>query len=82
MGTHSRGRRAARRPNEPWAPNTQDPLHGITDTNMPGLAGIRMARALQGQRGWRRVYAWSALVLLLLGPGWLFVLVVRRLLGG
>ena len=82
MGNRSRRRRTGRRPNEAWAPNTQDPLHGIPDTNMPGLAGIRMARALQGQRGWRRVYAWLSLVLILVGPGWLLALAVRRFLGG
>jgi hypothetical protein len=82
MGNRSRRRRTGRQPNEPWAPNTQDPLFGIPDTNMPKLAGIRAARALQGQRGWRRAYAWVWLVSLLVGPAWLLVVIVRRLFLG
>ncbi|MCA1712479.1 MAG: hypothetical protein LC789_12920 [Actinobacteria bacterium] len=35
-----------------------DPLYGIPDTNMPHLAGIRIARALAARpTGWRRWYA-------------------------
>lgn len=37
---------------EPGSRN--DPLYGIPDTNMPGLADIRLARALQTPRqSWR-----------------------------
>jgi hypothetical protein len=80
MGNRSR-RRTGERPNEKWARNAQDPLKGIPDTNMPYLADIRIARALQGQRGWRRAYAWISLVMVLAGPTWLIVLIVRWLVG-
>ena len=58
-----------------------DPLYGIPDTNMPYLASIRMARALQGHGGWRKAYAIYALLSTLLGAigFWLFV-VIRWLL--
>ena len=49
-----------------------DPLYGIPDTNIPGLASIRLARALSGpdrpgHRHWRRTYAVMALVFSLAG---------------
>ncbi len=61
-GTISQGR--AVQP-APLAGSRNDPLYGIPDTNMPGLANIRLARALQGRGGWRRTFAWSWLVLIL-----------------
>jgi hypothetical protein len=55
-----------------------DPLYGIPDTNMPYLASIRMARALQGRGGWRRWYAvyWLGCLLLSAVGTWL-VLALR-----
>lgn len=58
---------ASRSTQSPPTGNTNDPLYGIPDTNVPGLAGIRMARALQGRRGWRRWFAIAWLASLVLG---------------
>jgi hypothetical protein len=53
-----------------------DPLYGIPDTNMPHLAGIRIARALAARpTGWRRWYAIVLLGGLVASP--FFFLVIR-----
>ena len=86
MGNRSRRRRradgtisearASRRDVVHGAAN--DPLYGIPDTNMPYLASIRMARALQGRGGWRRWYGFYWLVFLLVSVfGTWFVLAAR-----
>jgi hypothetical protein len=49
MGNRSRRRQSSGRD---WD-DTRDPLYGIPDTNMPGLASIRLARALQNRRSLR-----------------------------
>ena len=64
MGSRSRRRHR----DQPDWDDTRDPLYGIPDTNMPGLAGIRLARSLQHRRslrGWLPGF-WVLLVLVAL----------------
>jgi hypothetical protein len=56
-----------------------DPLYGIPDTNMPQLAGIRIARALAARpTGWRRWYAIVFLGGLIASPFFFLVIASTR----